>query len=293
MSTTDTARTTAEAVPAARRRRAALRHWLLDQPGAVVMALFPALTGVLLAAVMAGTWPRGTRFHADGVWLLACWALCYGVQFTASRWLRSHGARRYLPPVVAYGAALVAVGLPFVLTHPAILGWAPVYAVLAVAVFAAAWLRRERSLWGTAVAVAAAALMALLTFSYAVEPPGGTLNPLASLTIPGLLLAVWFAAEQAGSVLFVKTMIRKRGHAGYLAASWAWHAALLAVCCLAVLADTSGARMWPAAAVAAVLLVRAVALPLVARRRRLKPLVPGVTECVTSLLALAAPLLTV
>ena len=290
MNTPDAARATAAC--ASRRRTLSIRHWLPDQPGAVVMALFPALAGVLLAAVMAGTRPQGTRFHTDGIWLLACWALCYGVQFTASRWLRSHGARRYLLPTLVWCAALVAVGLPFVVTHPAILGWAPVYLVLAAAVFVAAWLRRERSLWGNTVAVAASSLMALLTFAWSIEPPE-TVNPLASLTVPGLLLTVWFAVEQFGSVLFVKTMIRERGHTGYLVFSCAWHAALFAAACHAAFADTSGARMWPVVAVAAVLLVRAVALPLVARRRRLKPLVPGVTECVTSLLTLAAPLLTI
>lgn len=56
--------------------------------------------------------------------------------------------RRWMPPTIVYSAALCVVGLPFVIMRPGVLRWAPLFVVLAGLSFLAAWLRRERSLWG-------------------------------------------------------------------------------------------------------------------------------------------------
>lgn len=50
--------------------------------------------------------------------------------------------------MIVYSAALCVVGLPFVIMRPGALRWAPSFVVLAGLSFLAAWLRRERSLWG-------------------------------------------------------------------------------------------------------------------------------------------------
>lgn len=86
--------------------------------------------------------------NADTVWLFAAWVLCYCVQFSAARWFKSRFARRWMPPTIVYSAALCVVGLPFVIMRPGALRWAPSFVVLARLSFLAAWLRRERSLWG-------------------------------------------------------------------------------------------------------------------------------------------------
>ena len=57
-------------------------------------------------------------------------------------------ARRWMPPTIVYSAAVCVVGLPFVIMRPGALRWAPSFVVLARLSFLAAWLRRERSLWG-------------------------------------------------------------------------------------------------------------------------------------------------
>lgn len=245
------------------RSRATVRLWLADQPGAWAMALLPAIAGVALAGGTTRAW-----------WLLAAWTLCYCVQFTASHWLKSRFAKRYFPPIATYGIALAAVGVPFVAVHPDIVVWAPLYLALAVLIAVASWTHRERSLWGNAVAVAAASAMPM------VMVPGKA----------GMTAAVIFALQQYGSVLFVKTMIRERGNAGYLAASWVWNVALLPLGGVlgAVLID-GPASIWLAAG-GAVMAARAIALPLVGRRRRLKPLVPGMTEFVTSFVTLGVVL---
>lgn len=176
----------------------------------------------------------------------------------------------------------------------------------------AAWLRRERSLWGNAVAVLATSMMAVVIASF-----GDRLLPLCragsqvscdavaqyrqgiralpdwrswadvqawwpAYSVPkaALTAAIVFALTQYGSVLFVKTMIREYGKRSYLVASWVWHAAL-AITGFAV-------NMW-LGVVAVVLLTRSVAIPLRFRgQRRPKPMIAGVTEAMCLLLVFIA-----
>lgn len=255
-------------------RRTTARDWIPDQPGAWAMALLPALAGMIVGGSNATT-----------VWLFAAWMLCYCVQFTAARWIRSRFARRYLPPAVVYTVLLAAAGLPFVIVHPGVLWWAPLYLVLAALSFAAAWLRRERTLWGNAVAIVAACAMAMVVASFGTLANGATLPALAN---GGLPATVVFLLVQFGSVLFVKTMIRERGNRTYLLASWGWHAVLAAVTFGLWGALGFGLLFVALAIDAAWLMARAIALPLIARRRRLRPVVVGMVELVSSLLTFVA-----
>ena len=173
-----------------------------------------------------------------------------------------------LQPLV-YCIVLCAVGLPFVVLHPGILAWAPPFAVLAAISFRASWVRKERSLWSNAAAVSASCLMPMLTFCYGVDTPD-----IPYLSIPGISLFLTFFMVQFGSVLFVKTMIRERGRRSYIVASWIWHAVMLAWWTFV----GNGYLI----ALAAMLLIRAVALPMIARRRTVRPLAVGITEIVTS-----------
>lgn len=156
----------------------------------------------------------------------------------------------------------------------------------------AAWLRRERSLWGNAVAVLATSMMTVVIASFGDRLPplcgagGGQVScdavaqyrqgiralpdwrswtdvqawwPAYSAPKAALTAAIVFALTQYGSVLFVKTMIREYGKRSYLVASWVWHAAL-AITGFAV-------NMW-LGVVAVVLLTRSVAIPLRFRGQR-------------------------
>lgn len=233
------------------------------------MALLPALAGMIVGGTNATT-----------IWLLIAWALCYCVQFTAARWIKSRFAHRYLPPTVIYTVLLVAVGLPFVIVNPTILWWAPPYAVLAALSFAAAWLRRERSLWGNAVAILASCMMPMVVGSFGDHAAGAEYPALAN---GGLPAAITFLLTQFGSVLFVKTMIRERGNTGYLLASWMWHGALLTAS-FAVWDVTGFGRLFAApTAVGVWLLARAVVMPLIARRRTIRPIAVGLVEMASSL----------
>lgn len=256
-------------------RRPSAKLWIPDQPGAWMMALLPSLAGMVAGAMDTA--------HA---WLTLAWLLCYCVQFTASRWIRSRFQRRYLPPAAVYAAALVIVGLPLLVLHPGLLIWAPLYVVLAGITFLGAWMRRERSLWANAASVLATSMMADVACTLDRPFPEG--QPV------GLVLASVFALTQFGSVLFVKTMIRERRNRTYLFVSWGWHALLLAVGVAVALIE--GPSATPLAAVAGLLLLRAVVLPAIGRRRRVKPVVVGMVEIVTSLIVffyavMCAPLL--
>ncbi|QTB91984.1 YwiC-like family protein [Bifidobacterium saguini] len=256
-----------------RSRKTTRRGWIPDQPGAWVMALAPALAGAIYGSVWSVIKPDASM-TAAGWLVLICWVLCYCVEFTAARWLKSHCNARYLPPVIGYCITLIVVGLPFLIMHIDILVWAPLYTVLAAVSFAGAWFRRERSLWANAAAVIAASLMATITLHYAANSPS-----IPQVSLPGLVLSLCFAATQFGSVLFVKTMIRERGKRSYVVTSWVWHVALLA--------------WWIAAAnqnlflviLGLILLARAIALPLIARHQQVRPVIVGITECFTSLVA--------
>ncbi len=244
-----------------------MRVWLPGQPGAMVMALSPAIAGILVAWMQSG-------FSWTPWWLLACWLLCYCVQFSAARWFKSHCVRRWMMQPLAYCISLCLVGLPFVALHPGILAWAPLFAILAAVSFYASWIRKERSLWSNAVAVMAACLMPILTFCYGVDSPH-----VPYFTASGTTLFLMFLVVQFGSVLFVKTMIRERGRWQYVAASWIWHIAVLS--CWIVAGNGYMVTL------AAILLARAVALPMIAARgHAVKPLVVGMTEFVTSVAAL-------
>ncbi|WP_318643759.1 YwiC-like family protein [Bifidobacterium platyrrhinorum] len=267
---------------AANPRPSRVRDWIPDQPGAWVMALAPALAGF----VAGGPTPYS-------VWLVVLWALCYCVQFAAARWLKSRFARRYRMPVADYGAALAVLGVPFVVVNPGILRWAPVYVVLAALSFLAAWLRKERSLWGNAVAVIASSLMATVVAPYGAHNPLHVMMPSTAVMISAV-----FAVTQFGSVLFVKTMIRERGSRAYLVASIAWHAALFAGVTwrigsfLPAVGMDDGSwipspLMW-GELVSAWLLARAIALPWIGSRRRVRPVVVGMVEMVSSLLVFVA-----
>ncbi|NMM97106.1 YwiC-like protein [Bifidobacterium sp. DSM 109959] len=242
------------------------------------MALTPALAGMIID----GTNPTT-------IWLFAAWVLCYCVQFTAARWFKSRFAHRYAPPVAVYTVLLAAVGLPFVIIHPTTLWWAPLYAILATLSFVAAWLRRERTLWGNAVAILASCTMAIVVSSFGTHAANAQYPMLAN---GGLPAATVFFLTQFGSVLFVKTMIRERGKRGYLWASWIWHGALLAAA-FGLWGLLGFGRLFSMPAIVCLwLLARAIAMPPIARRRSIKPIAVGLVEMMSSLSVFAAVLLT-
>ncbi|MEN1976248.1 YwiC-like family protein [Cellulomonas olei] len=261
--------------PRAARRRRVPRAWVPNQHGAWAMVVAPPVVGALLAG------PRG--LHAL---LLAAWLAAYCAYFALTQWLRSGRRRRYRDPVLGYGVATAVLGLPLVAAQPALLRWAPAFALLLGASLRYAARRADRSYGNDLVTITAAALMTVVAAGLLDRPEGwwppGADDPRAR-TAAGLL-----AAYLVGTVPYVKSMIRERGRPATARLSAGYHAALLAgAVVLAAAGRPAGVAGVALVVVAAGLLARAVLLP---RRGRVRPAVVGAGEVVATLAVTAVTL---
>jgi hypothetical protein len=222
------------------------------------MLATPLLVGVLASAP---TWTHPA--------LAAFWFAGYFAFFATGLWLRSHRKARYRPPVLAYGALAAALGLVVLLLDPGLVRWAPLFVVpLAVGLVASAR-RDDRSLWSGLATSAGSSLMTLVAY----DAGGGT-----DWTRAWLLTGV-LAAYFAGTVFYVKTVIRERGSTGYLLASVLFHAA------------ATVAMLWVSGwlvLVFALLTVRAAVVPRLAP----SPRAVGIGEVVATVVVAVTALLT-
>lgn len=218
-----------------KRRPRRAKGWVPDQHGAWFMVTIPVLTGVLLA-------PAWVQLP-----LLLTWWAGYFLFFAASIWLRSRMKPRNRPPVVAYGVVTAVAGVVTLILDWRLIVWAPAFApLIAVAVWET-YRRRPRSLASGVATVIAACLM-LPVMAWA----GGALG-----TRAWLLFAV-HTAYFAGTVPYVKTLIRERGSRPWYVGSVAYHAVVVAA---------SALLGWVMASVTAMVLARAAAMPVIAERR--------------------------
>ncbi|WP_372594827.1 YwiC-like family protein [Actinotalea sp.] len=233
--------------------------WVPRQHGAWAMLALPLVVG----AVHAG--PRWWHLL-----LASSWTVGYLAFHAAGLWLRSHGRSRYLPPVRVYGVLAVLLGGATVLVEPGVLVWAPLYAVLLTASLSLSWHREDRSLTNGMVTVLATSVMALVA-----QAP-------ASPDAAAWWIAGTLAAYFAGTVLYVKTMIRERGSRPVYAASVLFHVlAVAAVAAGAVAAGESTAITVAAALVLGLVAARAIVVP--RRWPGLRPLTVGLGEIAASL----------
>lgn len=224
------------------------------------MLLVPFLAGMLLATP--------SPWHAV---LVFAWLVGYLAAHHAQQWLRlrrnsrnPRAATRHTLPAAVFTAALLPPGVALVVHAP----WLLVAAVGALP-FAAvncwyAWRNQERS---------------LVNGLAAVVPACGML-PVAALLGDGSWGQVWRPTLAcllyfAGTVPYVKTMIRERDSDAYRWASWLYHAGALVV---AVVLSPWLAVFFGAC------LVRAVVMPVLGRVRIA---VVGAVEVVLSLSLLA------
>ena len=118
-----------------------------------------------------------------------------------------------------YGGLAAAALRPALLHRPYLLEWAAIYAPLLAFILWRGARRDDSSLPARAANVLAACLMALAAYSDGLR--GQTFSP-AALQACAALTAYFM-----GTLLYVRTMIRRRGQRPYLAASLGYHAALL------------------------------------------------------------------
>ena len=165
--------------------------------------------------------------------LLFAWLVGYFAFFAAGLWLRSRGKRRYWPPVRTYGVLTVVLGLVVIVVQPDVLHWAVVFLPLLAFSLWCSWRRADRSLLNDGVTVLAACLMTVVAAGFGQRLPKPGTPGLAELTwLPGAdqgrtwVLAGLFLAYFAGTVLYVKTIIRDRGDVGRYRLSVMYHVAV-------------------------------------------------------------------
>lgn len=232
-------------------------RFLPPQHGAWAMLAVPYLAGVLVAgwswvaAPLAGAWLAG-----------------YLLSYYLFQAIKTGRPRRWRDQIVLYATLTLPLLAVVVLARPAVLWYAPAYAVLLSVNAWYAWRRRERALLNDLSSVVQSCLLVFVVATVAGTNPG---------EVTGAFVAC--AAYFAGTALYVKTMIRERDNAAYRRWSIGYHVGAL------VLAFWLGPLV---AGLFAWLLVRAWLLS----GRRLAPSRVGLIEVGNSLLLLAVVWLT-
>lgn len=207
--------------------------------------------------------------------LFCCWLLAYGTAYHVQEYLRLRRAsrnprapRRHLAPAVGLGAPMAVLAVVLAVARP----WLIIAAAAVVPFFAVnvayAWRNQLRSTVSGIASVIPACGMLLVSYR---------------LGAGHLPAAAWSAAAAcllyfAGTILYVKTMIRERDSRAYRAGSATYHG-------LAVIA-AAALQPWLAAPFG-LYLARALIVP----GHRLKQSVVGAVEIVNCAILLAAILL--
>ena len=247
------------------------RGWVPDQHGAWAMLAAPPLVGALIGGP---SW-----WH---LLLALAWLSAYCTFYATGIWLKSGRKARYRAPVIGHGAVLAVLGGTVLVTHPALLHWAPVYAVLLAVSLICSARRRDRSWLNDVVTVLAACGMTPV-FAGLGHPDwwgGGR-----SWAAAGLLAAYFL-----GTVPYVKTMIRDRGKRSTYRISLGYHAVLLVGALEAAWWPGTPAQNWLLVPLAVGLLLRAALMP---RRGPTRPAVVGAGEVLATALVVAVTLVVV
>lgn len=145
--------------------------------------------------------------------LTAFWFLGYFAFFAAGLWLKSRRRARFRTPMITYAAAAAAAGGLTLAMDPGLIRWAPLFILPLGIGLAASALRDERSLWSGVSTTVGSSLMTVVAY----DAGGGT-----DLTRAWLLAGI-IAAYFAGTVFYVKTIIRERGSKPYYWLSVGFH----------------------------------------------------------------------
>lgn len=145
--------------------------------------------------------------------LLAFWLSGYFLFFAASLWLKSKRKERYWPPVRAYAITSGVLGLSVLAFQPRLIVWAPAFVpAIAVGLWAAAQ-RRDRDLEAGLATLVGSALMTVVAYS-----AGDGVD----FTRAWLLAVIQFLYF-AGTIFYVKTVIRERNNPRFYWWSIAFH----------------------------------------------------------------------
>jgi len=195
------------------------------------MIAAPLLVGIL-----------GGGFAWSQIPLTAFWFVGYFAFFAISLWLKANRRPKWFPPVRAYSIAATLLGALTLLLDPGLITWAPWFVVpLGVGLWAASR-RRDRDLLAGIATVGGACMMTVVAYAAG----------FGSAPERAWLLALVQLLYFAGTVFYVKSVIRERGNRTFLWISMGYHVAAAVVA--AVLA-------WPLGLVFGLLAVRSALIP--------------------------------
>jgi hypothetical protein len=184
-----------------------VRRWLPPQHGAWAMLLLPFGIGVV----------RGGPgwIHLP---LLVAWLGGYLFSYYAQLAVKIRTPSRLRTQLLGYGIATALAGVSVLVMCPSLARAGIAFAPLLAVNTWHAWSRQERALANGLASVTQGSLMTFVT----VAAVGAPLGPVVGVAVALLL---YFA----GSLLYVKTMIRERGRACYLRVSVGFHTLALAL----------------------------------------------------------------
>lgn len=255
-----------------RKSKATVNGWVPDQHGSWAMGFFPLIIGMIinektpLFALLAIAWTAGFFMFS-----------------VAEKWLKYRFKPRYRPALITYASVSGAATLALIILQPGLLWWAPLFLPLVAISAHRAWARREREMMSRSVAILASSLMIPVTATLASGKPWFDKGavPTQSWTMMALI-AIYFIS----TVPYVKTLIRERNSRPWFIGSTIMHIGI--VICVAI-AAIDGLVSWAHVAVWIVIAGRAIAMPIIAKRRGTpwKPKAIGWPEVLLSFVVLA------
>lgn len=244
--------------------------WVPDQHGAWAMVILPSVIGLVWTAFSG-------EFRLGHVALVTTWMLGYFAFFATSLWLKSRRKPRFFKSTATYlsVAGVFAVGL--LLLEPQWWTWGLVFGPLTAIAFWMVLSRRERSVTSNFVTILAASLIPLVMGSRSLFDLGG----LPELAVVSAVCFGYFF----GTVFYVKTLIRERGHLSWVVASVVWH---LLWAMIAVFLPVP--HNWLLVAFFAATGIRALLVPMLGpmRGRNVRARTIGIWEMITSVFLAAA-----
>jgi len=239
-----------------------VRFVVPPQHGAWAMLLVPYLLGTVAAGWTVAAVP-----------LLLVWLMGYLFSYSALMAVRVRRRERYIAAARLTGLLAVPFGIWLLVLQPWVALAAVAFVPMALVNIRFARRHDERS-WANGLASVTQACL-MVPLAYGVGQGSDWARAAALFAIAWLYFA--------GTVFYVKTMIRGRGDRGFLRASLAFHAAAVVAATL-VSVELGVLFGW--------FLLRAWAMPRIALNHRVKPVHVGVLEMANSVLLVAVALIT-
>ncbi|WP_425307298.1 YwiC-like family protein [Ammonicoccus fulvus] len=280
MSTTHPVRP-APSRPKKRGKKHGQTGWVPNQHGAWAMLIAPFWLGAILRGQEVG-------WEWWAIPLFVAWLVGYLAFAAGSLWLKARRKPKFRKPMLVYaGIAGLAGLLALALAGPSLALWGLAYVPLTGATL---WLvahRQERSTLSGALTILAAALMAV-TVRY--PNPLEALEALGQGPAPGWWLGAICFFYFFGTVPYVKTLIRERGHLAWVVGSVAFHVLATG---LAALTAAFGHIAWTWTGFFALTTVRALLVPVLGplSGRTVTPKAAGFGEIAFTLLLTALVLI--